>query len=506
MGDRTKKSIFNISSNFTILMIKTILSFVTRTIFIKFLGEEALGLNGLFTNILSMLSLAELGISMAINFSLYTPLANNDKKTISALMSFYRKIYQYIGLIVLSLGLFLIPFLKYLIKDINQIDNVYLIYLLYLLNSTFSYFISYKETLIIADQKKYKLTSIEILGILITSIFQIIFLITTRSFIYYLIIQIVISFIQRIWINIYITREYSDIDFFSKEKLDFKEKEVIEKNIKAMFFHKIGDYCLNGTDNLIISYFINIVAVGIYSNYLVITGILNNIVSTIYNGITASVGNLIAVSNNDKKESLFNKIDFVGFVLYGFITICLINLFNDFIILWIGENFCLSFSIVLVISINFYLSGMRSSCHTFKAASGLFDVDKFTPLIQSIVNLVISIVLVKKIGLIGVLLGTLLSGVVLPNWQRPKLIYKYVFGKSSIPYFKNYIKNILFITVITLITLYLNSYIHLVNPFLTFVIKGIVCGIIYLFCFYFVFRKKEEFLFFKELIFSKIRK
>lgn len=493
MGDRTKKSFLNIGSNFLIMITKTILTFVTRTVFIHYLGEEALGLNGLFTNVLSMLSLAELGVSTAINFSLYEPLAQKDKKKISELMSFYRKAYTIIGIVVGVVGIILIPFLKYIINDIANIDNVYLIYILYLINTVSTYFIAYKETLINADQKGYKLAGIQFIGLVALNVFQIIFLLLTKNFIVYLIIQFITLFIQRVVTNIYITKNYNDINFNCKEKIENKDLQVIVKNVKAMFFHKIGEYCINSTDNLIISAFINVATVGIYSNYLTIINLLNNFIFMIYNGLGASLGNLVATESNEKKEEIFKKMNFIAFCIYGLCSVCMINVFNDFIKIWIGEKYCLSLSIVLMIVINFYLTGMRVPSSTMKSSAGLFDVDKYTPILQSIINLVVSIVLVQKMGLIGVLIGTFVSSIAIPSWQRPYLIYKYILKKSSKKYFIEFFKNVVILAVCTTLALFINNLIIINNLYIQFVVKGIITASIFAISVILIYRKTDEF-------------
>lgn len=506
MGDRTKKSFLNIGSNFFIMIIKTILTFVSRTVFIYCLGKEALGINGLFTNILSMLSLAELGISTAINFSLYEPLSQKDNKKISLLMSFYKKAYKIIGCIVATLGIILIPFLKYLIKDINSINNVYWIYILYLINTVSTYFISYKETLINADQQKYKLLIIELVGVICLNILQITFLILTKNFIVYLLIQIIILLIQRIIINKYITKKYSFIDFKDKDKLEKKDLNLIIKNVKAMFFHKIGDYCINSTDNLIISAFINIEIVGIYSNYMMIINMLNSFSVMIFNSIVASLGNLITTESNEKKEKIFNKMNFIGFLIYGFASVCLINLFNNFIEIWIGSKFCLEFNVVAVIVMNFYLTGMRVPVATMKSAAGLFDVDKYTPLIQSAINLLISIILAKRIGLLGVILGTLLSSIAIPCWQRPYLIYKHVLNKSSKRYFIEYFKYLIIIIGCSILSLIVNEYLSFGNLYLEFILKGIIVTFIFVIAILVIYRKSEEMEYIMKLLKKVIKR
>ena len=440
-----------------------------------------------------MLSLAELGVSTAINFSLYKPIADKNKEKISSLMSFYKNAYRIIGCVVVLLGIILIPFLHYFIKNIESISNVYLIYILYLINTASTYFITYKETLINADQNKYKLAIIDTVSVILLNLLQIIFLIITKNFIIYLIVQFVVLFLQRVITNRYITKKYKNIDFNSKVKLDNEDKTNIVKNVKAMFFHKIGEYCINSTDNLIISAFININTVGFYSNYLTVINLLNTFIMMIYNGITASLGNLIVRESYEKKEQIFKIMNFLAFIIYGYCAVCLINLFNIFINIWIGEKYCLEFPIVLMIIINFYLTGMRVPSGIMKSAAGLFDVDKFTPLIQAIINLIVSIILVQKIGLIGVLIGTFISSIVIPCWQRPYLVYKYVLKKSSKQYFIEYLKNIIIIVISTSISLFINNNLKINSLITAFIIKGIISTIVFFAISYMSYRKSETF-------------
>lgn len=496
MSGRTQKAALNIGSNLIVQIFKTIMSFVTRTIFIYCLGKEALGLNGLFTNILSMLSLAELGVGTAINFSLYEPLAKNDDKKISVLMSFYKKTYKIIGFIVLILGFVLIPFLPFFIKDISNISNVYSIYLLFLANTVSSYFISYKETLIAADQKNYKLTKINTFFLFFTSVVQVIILLLFKKFVLYLCSQFVIQFIQKIVINRFISNEYKNISFNSTKEVDVKDMKIIKKNIKAMMFHKIGDYCINGTDNLIISSFINIVTVGIYSNYLTILSLLTSFTTLFFNNLTSSVGNLIVTESDEKRYDIFKKINFIGFIMYGYCSVILIIVFNDFMTLWIGKEYCFSFGIVLAIVISFYITGQRIAPHTLKAAAGLYDIDKFTPLIQSIINLFFSILLVRYIGILGVVLGTIISSLAVPSWQRPYIVYKYVLKKPFGIYVFNYIKNIFLLCFICFVSYIISLYLTFDNLLCLFILKTIITTIIFSIVILIFYRNSDEFIYF----------
>lgn len=492
-SSRTKKSMLNITSNFIIQIMKTVLAFVTRTVFIKVLGEQYLGVNGLLSNILLMLSLTELGVSTAINFSLYKPLAEKDDVKISSLMTFYKKAYRIIGFTVAALGMILFFFLDYLIKDAQAIQNLNIIYLLYLANTVSTYFISYKETLIYADQKSYKLTTINFVFTLLINIGQVIILLVTKNYILYLVTQFIITFLQKLFVNIFITRKYNYINFNSEEKLEQSDLDVLKTNVKSMFFHKIGDYCINGTDNIIISKFIGIAKVGIYSNYLTLINVANTFINLIYVGITASLGNYIVTENTENKVKLFRKLDFIGFIIFGTSSLLFLNLFNPFILVWIGEVYLLPMYLVLIIVLNFYLTGMRLPISTLKSAAGIYRQDRFSPLIQAAINLVISIVLVRYLNLLGILLGTIISSLLVPCWQRPYIVYKYIFKTSVKQYYLQYIKYFIILTISGIITYLITTNIWNVNNIFTIIANFFIVVTVHALIVIIVFRKTDEF-------------
>lgn len=504
---RTRNSIFNVGTGFFNTIVKTILTFITRTIFIKILGETYLGLNGLLTNILSMLSIAELGIGTTISFSLYKPLANKDNKKINALMTFYKKAYRIIGAIILIGGIILIPFLRFILEEDINIKHIYLIYILYLLTTVSTYFIAYKEVLIIADQKNYKLTKINFIFDILLNVMQIIELLIFKSFVLYLVVQLIIEYVRRIIINSFISKEYPETDFYSKEKISKEDKNTLSKNVKAMFLHKIGDYSINGTDNIIMTKFVGLNAVGLYSNYLTIITMLNTFINIIYNSITSSLGNLIAKEKEEKRLKVFNIMDFIGFCIYGYCSACLFALFNPFIKVWAGEQYLFSTWIVAVIVLNFYMTGMRIPLGTIKSAAGVYSEDKYIPLIQAVTNIVVSIILAKYIGVLGVLLGTLISSLI-PAVNRPYIVYKYVFNKKVTEYYKRYLKNIIvFIFVTTIITIVTNI-LNVTNSYIQLVVTGIIATIIYMGIIIIIYRKTDEFIFVKNQakeIFLKIK-
>ena len=494
---RVKNSLRNFASGLGTMLVSNILAFVSRTVFIYILGKSYLGINGLLTNVLSMLSLAELGVGTAINFSLYKPIAENDEKKISMLMNFYRVAYRWIGVLVFAVGLIIMPFLHVIIKDPGDVQNIKLIFFIYLLNTASSYFITYKTTLLEAYQKGYLITKINILFNTIIVISQMIILVLTKSYIAYLLVNMILLFVQRVYVNKKIGKLYPIVNVKSDEKLPKKELNQIVKNVKAMMFHKIGDYCINGTDNIIISTFISVSMVGIYSNYSMVITMVNGILVMLFNSMTASMGNLIAVGSDKRKREIFDIVNFIGFWLFGFATICFYNLLNPFIELWVGKEFLISQSILVVILLNYYLTGMRVPVATLKNAAGLYDEDKFTPIIQSVVNLVVSIILVQKWGLAGVFMGTLVSSVVLPCWQRPYIVCKYALNTSSKGYFKKYIKYLFVVILCTVGIAFICNRFLFETTMINFILRMGICTIIPNCLFILLFRKTDEF---KEII------
>ena len=450
---RIKNSFLNVSSNFVIILLKIVLAFIVRTIFIVKLGQEYLGLDGLFINILNVISLTELGIGTAINYILYEPLSKNDYEKVSLIMSFFKRVYFIIGLTVFGIGLIIMFFIPSIAHDISIQDNLYLLFFLYLVNTVFIYFISYKDTLILADQKNYKLTGIYLAINVLTSILQIIVLVVYESFILYILVQIILNFIQRVLINKYIGKLYEKVSFNEKKKLPKQFKKKIVENVKAVFLHKAGFYLVNSTDNIIISKFLNLALVGIYTNYLSLINMATTALTSLFTAITASFGNLVVLEGKKAQENTFDVLNFTSKVLYGFVTLGFALFINEFIYLWVGKGYVLELNVVLLMCFNFYIFGMISPIDVVRQASGIYTKDKYVSLIQAVVNLLVSIILVQKIGLIGVIIGTTVSTLLLPVIVKPYIIYKYVFDSKPNLYYVNYVLN-----SIVLVLLYLAFY------------------------------------------------
>ena len=424
--------------NLVCQILSVIMSFVCRTVFIHTLGETYLGVDGLFGNILSLLALAELGIGQTIIYHMYQPLAQNDRKKLGALMTLFKKTYRIIGMIIGAVGLLLTPCYHFFIDSSVKIPNLTLIYLLYVFNSVITYFYSYQQCIITADQKAYICTLYRYGFCIAQNILQIVILLRTKNFILYFCLQILFSFFTNFFLAKKAGKMYPFLKRYAHEELAPEDKADIMKNVKAMFMHRFGGVIVNGTDNLVISAFFGVVSVGLYSNYYMIVSKLTDLTSQIFNGITASVGNLGAEENERKSYRIYLVTNFAGFWIFSFCSICLFCLFNPFIRLWVGGKMLLPINVVFFIALNFYVTGMRQATLTFRNSFGLFWYDRYNAVAEAVVNLGVSVALAKTMGISGVFVGTLVSTLTTDLWVEPLVLFRYGFHRSVKPYFLRY--------------------------------------------------------------------
>lgn len=493
---RMKNSIRNILTGVVGYFFSVVFSFIGRTIFIRTLSAEYLGINGLFSNVLNMLSLAELGISSAIVYALYLPLTKKDEKTISALMNFYRTAYKIIGCVVAVIGCALIPFLPVIVGETPNIkENIYLIYVLYLFNTSSSYFFSYKFSLLSADQKHYLVSGWSYIISYITTIVQIVILVTTHNYLVYLIIQFSSVLIYNIILSMITDKQYPFLKKYHSERIDTKTKIELVKNVKALVIIKISGMLVTSTDNIIINIFNGLSITGITSNYTLLSNTINSVLTQIFNGITASVGNFNAIKNDDEKYKLFNQINFLNFWFYGWSGICLVILSNPFIrIIW-GDEYVAPLSIPLAIGINLYVLGMQNATWTFKSTLGLFNYGKYVLLGTAGINLVLSCVLGKIWGVFGILIATSIARCCTNVWYEPYAVFKYGMHKNPMLYFRKYLIYAIleiFLFVVTYEACSLTSF----TPLLDFAVKLIICCLLpnFLICIFFF--RTEEFKYF----------
>lgn len=486
----------------------TVLGFILRTVFIQKLDETLLGVNGLYTGVLSMLSMAELGIGTALNFSLYAPVAQKNYDKIKSYMQFYKKAYRIIGLIVAVLGIALIPFLKFFIKDPGNygIRELTLYYLIFLFNTVSTYFVSYKYSLVNAEQKNYIQTNILTITKLATTILQLIVLVVTSNFLLYLLTAAAVELLQKIWANNYLNKRYPYL--LDKDVVPLRKEETkdIWDKTKALLCLKIGDIARLQTDSIIISSFIQVAIVGIVDNYNMVINSVQNFVLVIFNSAISSFGNLIATESKQKQYELFKIYRFVANWIYGLSAIGFYVLLTPLVVnLWLGEKWLLSANIVALIVIDYYFKGDRVVMMNFRTAAGVFEQDKFLPLIQGGVNLVISIVLVQKIGLIGVYIGTVISGLI-ANVSRPPIVYKVCFERKSKEYFIDTAKYLLVMAVILAIVLPLSNVLLHEVTLVSFVLTGVMIVVVYNVIFLLAFCKTGEFRYMYDMVMRRVKR
>ena len=501
-----KNIFFGYVSNFVIL----ILGFWQRKVFISVLGETLLGVNTLYADILSMLSLAELGIGTALNFSLYKPVANNDREKIKSYMRIYQKAYLAIAGVIALIGLALAPFLPYLIsveeRGSISVRELTTYYLIFLFNTVSTYFVAYKYSLANAQQKDYIQTNFTTITMIVTVVIQIIILYTTENFLFFLLTQAVIELLQKIADSIYLDHLYPYLRDKNVQKLTKEETDVVITKSKALMFHKIGDVARLQTDSIIITYFIDVGSVGFVGNYNYIITYGANFINLIFNSVISGFGNLVATESKEKQYYIFKVYRFFACWLYGFAAVGFWLLLTPLVTgLWLDESWKLGQTVLTLILIDFYFKGGRTVLLNYKIAAGVFEQDKYLALIQGGINLVISIIGAKWIGLAGVYVGTVVSGI-LANFVRPVIIYRDCFSKSVWHYFKDSLKYIAVILGIVAILIPIKNLVLVHVNFLTFIGMAVIITIVYNMIFLCLFRRTEEFAYLWNLVIDKVRK
>jgi O-antigen/teichoic acid export membrane protein len=502
---RLKFTAKNIFAGYISSIIALSMGFISRTIFIHVLGITYLGVNGLFINVLGVLSFAELGIGTAMNYSLYKPVAEKDTENIKSLMKFYKTAYRVIALVITIIGLSIVPFLKYIVKDPGNIGDISIYYLIFLFNTVSSYFIIYKFSLVNAEQKNYIFSYINTITSVVTVTIQIISLVIFKSFLVYLLVAAIIGLIQKIFVSIYLNRKYPYLLDKNTKKLTKEELKPIKKNIIALVYHKIGEISVHQTDNIIISAFINITTVGIISNYNLLMVSVSRFITIIFNSAIASLGNLIATEDVARQYYIFKVYRFVAFWLYGFSSIAFYILLSPFITLWIGKEMVISEFVLLLIIINYYMIGHRICINNIKSAGGVFDQDKYVALLCAVVNLIVSIVMVKLIGLPGVYVGTIAQGT-LATIIKPIIVYKNIFNIKANDYFIDGFKYAGTVTFAAVICRIIKNAIMYNLTIFNFIIMMVVVTLVPNILFLLFFRKSEEFLYMKNIILSRLKR
>lgn len=445
---RTYNVIRNISSGLIYKLISIFLPFILRTVMIHYMGIQYAGLNTLFSSILQVLSMAELGFGSALTFSLYKPLVDNDEKKICELLNLYKIIYRRLGFIILGIGLVLVPFLKYLIKGTYPGDiNIYILYYIYLFNTCISYFLfAYKQSLLNANQRNDIVNNVGMITYTVSYIFQILAILIFKNYYVYIIFTPICTVVNNILVAVCANRAYPNLQ--CRGSVTVQEKKEIYNKVKALAGHKIGGVVINSLDSVVVSAFLGLSTVALYGNYYYILSAINGIIDVGYNAILASVGNTIVIEEKQRVYTIFKKLNFIMSWAICFCCVGLICLYQPFMIVWVGKENIFPTSTMIIIVIYFYSQKSRLIGLNFKDAAGLWNLDFWKPYVGLIVNLVVNIVLVNIIGVNGVYISTILTmfGVYFP-WETWAL-FKGVFKRES----REYILQCLYYTIGTIIS------------------------------------------------------
>ncbi len=476
---RTSNSIKNSGAAFFGRIATMLMEFVLRTVLIKRLGIEYGGVSTLFTDTLQILSLMELGLGSAIIYALYKPLADGNNRKINALMHFYKTAYNIIAAGVFLLGLLCVPFMNYIVKDVPDIkEDIRLIFVLYVAASASSYLVIYKETLIRASQRSRIAVMIEMIVQLVFMGIEALVLLIFKNYYAYLVLRIVTFLVRNVLISLVVRKLFPEVDFRSADRLTKDERQDLVKDIGAMSLYKISGAVLNSTDSIVVSAFIGTGVVGVLGQYRMFSNFLTNISNKIWNSVLPSVGNLAAVDSPDRQYAVYQRISFGNYLFSAFCAVAMFLLMNPLVSVWLGEEYTISTVAAAIIAFNLYLILIIYPFQTFRDANGLFVQGKYRPLIMSIINVLLSLALVRPFGMEGVLIATPISRLATQIWFDPCIVYKYVFKRSPKSYFIELAQHMLLMLVCAVGIGVLLHLFHFTNGFLELIVGAVLCVIL----------------------------
>lgn len=487
---RTSNSLKNIGFSVFNQLLNVVLTFISRKVFIMCLSVDYLGISGLFGDIFSMLCLADLGFGTAMTFSMYQPLAEKNYDRLAGLIHFYKKVYRIIAIAITGIGLALIPFLPYLVNTEAPIDHLTWYYILMLANVVASYLVVYKTCIISADQKSYLTTKYTSVFSIVRTVCQTVFLLVTHNYTVYLIIQVAFTYLTNFFNSYIAGKAYPYIK--KNVVLPKEETRGIFSNIRSVFIYKLSSVLITATDNTLISIIVSTTAIGYYSNYTIVSNKIYNLVNTVFYSLTASIGNLIIKENQERRYQIFEMMQSVSLILSTFCLTCLLFLQEDFIRLWLGENYLLDGVVFYALLTNFYFSIVLMPIWVFREATGLYQKTKYVMLATAVINLVTSIALGEVIGLAGIIFATSIARLATYFWYEPFLLFKKYFGKSCIIYFLGVAKSIAS-TFIVFVATYVVSGLVQAETWGWFLVKAVIVGSTSLLMIVLIYHRSEGF-------------
>lgn len=435
MASRTQHARRNIVTSVINKLVIMLANFVMRTVLIKYLGEVYLGLDSLFVSILQILSLAELGISSAMVYSMYKPLAENDTTAVCALLRLYRTVYRWIALAIAVLGLAITPFLPIIVKkDLPDGLNLYVLFFINLANTVLSYlFFAYRTSLFTADQRysvNNNIYTIFKIGSTVAQIVAII-LFSKQSFCYYLYsIVLPLTTMAKNMVSYFLSQKRYP-QFQCEGKVPKEEIENIKKRVAGMFLYKVSFVFRNSLDSIVLSAFLGLVMLGKYNTYYYVINAISGIMILVSNSVTASVGNSIVVESREKNFADFNKLQLLYMWLSSWLSVGMVGCLQPFIKLWVGEKMMFSDSIMFIFCVYFFTMHFSRICYMYRQAAGLWWQDRFRPIAETVVNLTLNILLVKYLGVVGVMLSTIVCIVFIDCTWGARTLFRHYFTEEK---------------------------------------------------------------------------
>ena len=505
-----KKNVFRSSAvNAVCQILRLLAGMVYRVIFLRILTLEYLGINGLFTNILGVLSLTELGITEAILYRLFAPISAEDPQQVGRLMRFFRNVYRKIALAIMIMGGITACFLRFLVRDAGEVPadvNLHIVFLLFLVQSASSYLFAYRFALLSADQKQYIETIIQTAITLLRYILQIVCLVITHRYIDTLMVGMAGGILLSAVASRWVVRQYPAV-FSVQTDITKEERRAIYKDTSAAAIHKVGTVVLNSTDQILMSKYIGLAVTGIYSNYAMIITNASGMIASLFGGVTASFGNALSTMAPEDRYQAFKRMLFLNFWIVGGITACLYILMDDFIILWLRKSLLLDPLTLKLLCVMFFMQQTRIVPGAYMTATGLFIRDRARPVIEAALNLGISILALHWLGVAGIFVGTIVSCLLTVFWRVPWLLYHHAFQKPVKEYWALYIEYAL----LTFAAVFLTSRIKAALPFagpslLAWILNGCICVFVYACLHSLLFCRSKELWYFIALAKARIKR
>lgn len=487
-SSRTKKSIKNVIAGFFCQSVTLILNFVARSIFVRILSNEYLGINGLFSNILTILSFAELGIGEALSFAMYRPAKEGNQQKLQQLMQVYKLAYRGIAALVTIVGLILSFFLDYLVAEKPNIpENFQVIFWLFLLNNVSSYLLTYKQSILLVDQKKYVVLYIQQGAKIFQILLQIGVLLSVGSYYGFLLIQVLCTGLSNVILSVYVQHTYPWLQQRgSLPPLEKSETKKIFSDVKALAISKVAGVVSSGTDNIVIAKIIGLTSVGIVSNYTMVINSASTILWGALAGVTGSLGNFNVSAKTSEKQSVFDELFILVYWIYAVCCACMIAVLNPFIEIWLGNQYSVDAKIVIALVLIAFVNGINLPVYTFRVTSGLFDQMKWPYFFWGIGNIMLSILLAFKSGLFGVYIATVISRILICEIPEGYIVYKNILHRPVWRYYVRYLMGMALMLILGAVSASFCQMI-MVPGIIGFLLKATVsflsCNIALLLCF-----------------------